>query len=368
MLKKGKKMNRQMKGSALVAVLLVMLMISAIAIAIINRTTKNLNMSIETKKSHSAYQSADQRAEAILSEFAKLDEENDTVGSLNYMGNETIKYFCDRVHIDYTGNSAPNDYENNPDYICNKWVIKFTDNKESPTVFGYEEYLEKVLRIEVNSGDNNSVQRAVSVPLPPRMPALPIALDNIKNCAEGVAKGDECKDVVFGGNGKGGISKNIANFKINWNSANNISDAEGYIFKVMDDSPEWVSVSSPTLNSGVIVSSAPTGTNYNTFKKKKISFTSKVKNEKNFFLDSLEYTPFVETIATIDQYADGQAVFDCDTNNATPGWNNLECKGKEDEGYINGRNLKLYTGGLYYCPLSGNGKPRDCYGTTTPYP
>lgn len=70
------KMNKNGKGSLLIGVLIIMLMLSIIAISVMNRTMYGSQMSINSKDSFNAYQDSDTNVESVLENLKKLDTED----------------------------------------------------------------------------------------------------------------------------------------------------------------------------------------------------------------------------------------------------------------------------------------------------
>lgn len=64
------------KGSILVGMILIFILISSIALAVINRSMHGAQLAVDSKKGYSAYQASDSNTENILNNIKKLDSEN----------------------------------------------------------------------------------------------------------------------------------------------------------------------------------------------------------------------------------------------------------------------------------------------------
>ena len=205
-------------GSALVAVLLVMLMLSAISLSIISRTKNNLQMSIETRRSQNAYQTADLRAEAILNMIRGYDSLNDASSTTtNILSDISISDLCNKLNDDFTGNP------------CSDWDIAFykvnsNDAGSDPDKMSTSESITDIIRVDVGSTINDAqVARAVSVPTQTRV----IAPQETKKTANLVGACSSC-------------SGSQACFDVAWKypSGNN-SEINGFVIKDRDSSGKF---------------------------------------------------------------------------------------------------------------------------------
>lgn len=188
-------MTNKKKGSALVAVLLVMLMISAISIGIISRTNTNLNISFDTRKSQIMYQTADQRAEMILNKMKEYDTQyNFTISKTNpNYSNKTIGNLCSDLPTGLTG--CPT--EANIEFY--KLDVSTTPPSRVQISHPYSSNttsIAEIVRLDVSSGDTSeSVKRAISVPIPLRV----VPPSNVASaaCATLTCPGGACKTISW---------------------------------------------------------------------------------------------------------------------------------------------------------------------------
>lgn len=96
-----KKHSKNKKGSLLVGVAIVFLLISSLAAAIISRSTQGALLTTDAKKGYSAYQNSDKNAEAFLDKFKLLDND----GANNKIPeNSKVSDFCASIAcLDKTG-------------------------------------------------------------------------------------------------------------------------------------------------------------------------------------------------------------------------------------------------------------------------
>ncbi|MEI6587345.1 MAG: hypothetical protein WCO05_00150 [Candidatus Moraniibacteriota bacterium] len=69
------KIQKNKRGSFMIGVLIMLLVVSAISIAIVNRAIQGTTLALDSKKGYSAYQASDTAAEAFLNNLKALDNE-----------------------------------------------------------------------------------------------------------------------------------------------------------------------------------------------------------------------------------------------------------------------------------------------------
>ena len=246
---------KKVKGSALVAVLLVMLMISAIALSVISRTTTNLKMSFDTRKSQSSYQSADLRVEAVLNAIREFDSAND-VGTANILEKIKISNLCTKL------------VEN----ACNAlggWDIKFESYDGTTfTQIAIANYpttsISEIARVGASSASStDTTERAVSAPVPQRVSSP----SNITT-----QKCDSTNPALSGCSGR-----NSCEYKATVGSYDPLI-MSGLVLKTSTDGNNWTSQT--LLGQGHAILSGPISSS------ETIQYRIKAKNLKNFALDS----------------------------------------------------------------------------------
>ncbi|MFZ2192804.1 MAG: hypothetical protein WAV31_01035 [Candidatus Moraniibacteriota bacterium] len=97
------------KGSLLIGVMIVFLMISAIALAIISRTLQGIQLTTDSKKGYTTYQQSDQTVEGFLSKLNELDSGTDAGYADNQIPENTLATsFCSGVQcFKGDGTTAP---------------------------------------------------------------------------------------------------------------------------------------------------------------------------------------------------------------------------------------------------------------------
>jgi hypothetical protein len=102
-----KKYCKNRKGSLLVGVAIVFLMISSVAVAIISRSTQGALLTTDAKKGYSAYQNSDENTEAFLDKLKLLDR-NGNGDSSKIPENSNANSFCtDTSCLDKNGAGLP---------------------------------------------------------------------------------------------------------------------------------------------------------------------------------------------------------------------------------------------------------------------
>jgi len=168
MSKNEKKLNKQNKGSVLVAVLLILFMIAVISTALIKRSLVSTNISIETRKTSVEYQGADALMEQILLAINKI--ENPTVANVARIDEITINNICNCA----TDSSyCVDDLSTHgslliSDNFCTIHEIEFYDIA-GDTITNYEITIDELSRIKINSDDESSVKRAIQANIPKRI-------------------------------------------------------------------------------------------------------------------------------------------------------------------------------------------------------
>ncbi len=184
MLKKVNK-NRNKSGSALVAVLLVLFMLSVVATALIKRSLVSLSVTKETRQSNDAYQESDEWAEKILTGIRKLDEsakariseetpvkDVSIIDLCNCLTNPADSYCINLPELNnkFIPLASPNQN------FCLLYDIGFYDKNDDlipETEFDYwNTNIGRVSKIKVNSyNTQSSVRRSVEVNIPQRIQA-----------------------------------------------------------------------------------------------------------------------------------------------------------------------------------------------------
>lgn len=177
---KEKFMNRIAKiknenGSALVAVLLVMLMVSVIVISIASRSVTSLNVSIGTKRSNDAYQDADEKAEKILTQIRAYGSDNRSIDAI------TITNLCSALGGTFCA-------DNKVRFLNVKGDVISSSN--------YGLSIKYIKRFSLNSDTTNeSTERAVSVPVTRRV-MTPFVFKQPQECVA-IDPGPEPNNDVF---------------------------------------------------------------------------------------------------------------------------------------------------------------------------
>jgi len=264
--------QKQKKGSMLVGALLALFMVAIISLAIIKRAVIGLNISIDSGKSYQSYQESDKKAENILTDIRKLD--NGEFDPYLIPENTPASKFC--------GDSNEK----------NCLMISSTDSSGFEPV-DVNTKVSAIARV-VQKGEANSSTRAVAVPVPQRIQNT-ISDLKVEQC---ISEGNPSGCVA------GGTSNIKCNVKISWDDSivdNNV--VEDYEVRRYTGDIDAVSCNLSQNNSdnGWFNILPISGINSEGTEGKYIiaqggnndfqyyCFTMKLKNKKNFWLDSLYY-------------------------------------------------------------------------------
>lgn len=243
---KKKYYNYNKKGSMLIGVLLVFLMIASISLALTIRAIQNAKIVTESKQSYDAYQASDTAAEAILNAIRKLD--NDTSGSIPE--NSPAAGYCH-------------------DAFC------YDSAGETPAM------VENIMRFK-KSGVSQTTQRAVEVPLPARV-MNPVTDITVKNGTVADGEPNSC-NMLLNWSISATVDSQIKNLELRYSPGNSQLNSGSWI-----QLPSGQSSFTYNSVSNYIVKNSNFsygGTYY---------FAVKAKNKNNFSLDSL-YFPKISGI------------------------------------------------------------------------
>lgn len=263
--------SKKEKGSMLIGALLALFMVAIISLAIVKRAVIGLNIAIDSGKSYQSYQESDKSAEGKLAAIRELDD------ALN---NPSI----------FQGYDIP---ENLPaEAICGNASEKRC-KKYDATTGGYvdieeDDKADKIKRI-LQKGEEGSSVRSVEVPVPGRI-NNPIRNLKVEQC--------------LGINNPLGCVPDPCYVKISWEEPDISDIAEGYeirrytngnsqdtnndcLLSKSQDGKGWynIDIDEVEVNEDERYVIAKGGNDGNTF----YCFTIKLKNKKNFNLDSLYY-------------------------------------------------------------------------------
>ena len=286
------KIIKSEKGSILVAVLIIFLMIAAISIAVAQRALEGARITIDTRKSHVAYQAADTLAEQFLDKLRQFDNNVDNIPE-----NMDAYDFCQE----------------------GGWVC-YHDIDEPIT--SSDSYKVKDILYIKQAGTESTSTRAIEAPILPRLSNLITGL-KVESCNCGDAR---C----------GAVACNHSNVLISWSLADD-SDVTGFEIRRGDDTvsdlsaDKWERVCLITDMTGSISTTTSKCSNFNKSGSdyyvvldnaeivqsgKQYYFAIKAKNKKNFELDSPYSRNPVKFVAaavgTSNNIGDGTKKYDCD--------------------------------------------------------
>ncbi|NTU67181.1 MAG: hypothetical protein HGB08_04660 [Candidatus Moranbacteria bacterium] len=251
------------KGSMLIAVLLIMLMISAISISLLVRSSQGTQIGIISKDSHNAYQRSDQNVENVLTSLQKLDA-HDTDGLIPE--NTQVSKIC-------TGDSKcyPKNGDGTPD----------TDNELSPTKFAKDIYF-----VQRNGESSTSrTQRAVLAPVMDRT-YNPIDADSL-SVDETLSDPALCRAVI-----KFkclSASDNKLEIRMSTDGNDSDSDFKGKWMKLLDSDDSSNDKCKDSTDPNEEVSLSVDASHFKKDISGPIYFIVKAKNDRKFSLDSLYY-------------------------------------------------------------------------------
>jgi len=287
-MKQEKEKNK--KGSMLIAVVIIFAIIAGIAVAIIFRTTQGAQISVGTRKSTQSYQTADQYAESVIDGFKRLD-----VGDTAYFGALIYGLSCGG------GLCIPENITLDQEHHCNFLAANFSPIKSSScytSATGDESSRIgvgssapvseiKAVKLVAQEGD---VKRSVFVPLPARRVNTDVEFDAFR-----------CDTVPVGADACNNADSNTYG-RVIWKTPSNVDDYDGVMIikckknatcegDLSDLDCAWEEVVQNNVNCE-IDNDTGNSNNYCEFFLEAgfgqdIYITMKVKNKKNFELDSL---------------------------------------------------------------------------------
>jgi hypothetical protein len=242
-----KKMNKNRRGSMFIGVLVIMILVLAIALAVIRRTTVGTIITTDSHKGYSAYQESDSGVEKILNAIKSLD--GDTSSRIPENTPATDPNFCSSGAICYDKDNG----------IINS-SRKVSD-------------IDKVEK----SGESGSAERAINASVPERidnpLSVLSVRLGSLNKC-----------DIALNWTLSSSSDDRIDSLEVRYSGNNRLLS-----------SGEWTRPNQFKFSYDPLVTEA-TISNENFSYDTKYAFTMKAKNKNNFSLDSLYYTPTQITI------------------------------------------------------------------------
>ncbi len=231
----GKKKKKD-RGSILIGVIIVFILISSIAIAIINRSKHGALLTTDSRKGYSAYQASDSNVEQILNNIKKLDNDNSGAIPENTSASSVCGDQC---------------------YASDKSVLS-SSNRVSE-IFSVKK-----------SGQVQSATRAVLVPILDRV------VNPVSNLAVAGDSPNRC-DAKLTWTSDNSLTGKISNLEVRKNLNSNQLSSDG-----------WVSLSSSSSNVAYGSVNASIKNAEFTYGKT-YSFSLKAKNSNPLTLDSLYY-------------------------------------------------------------------------------